>query len=604
MTMRVTFKALCVVGAVVSLAGCSQPTEQPAAPAAAPAADAKPTLGIKPFGTADASYTPDYSKLPPELAKTFEYIDTHIDEHVENLRKWIQQPSISNSGEGIPESAEMVKGFFEELGCQDARVVDTGITEYGSPGNPVVFASCYEGAPKTVAIYWQYDTMPVTQPDNWIAPPFEARIVDGQTAVAGANASRVVIGRGASNSKGSEMAELNAARAYKAVNGKLPVNLMFIAEGDEERMDIGLRKFFQDHSDLMEEADALLGGGPSEGCVYVELTTSGKSWGRGPTISDIHGSNMRTVDSVAWRHMHMLASLTSEDGNTPLIKGFFDNKEPPTPADIARMKAQAATMDLVAMAKNTGVARYKWDDPYMVLKGGSFETSFNLDGIWGGNMYAGGAGAIMPNKITSKHNFRYVPRMNGLDIVKKLRAQIDANGYKDVDLKLIGDVPWSRGSARDTDISNSRAAASKYLEAIGIVGGGGRGGQAPPPATPGPAGAPTAPPRTSAAYYSNGLGSDLDEETATGHGGYWPSYLFTEGEVGEKVGTIKIPMGQGGGAGGGGGRIHAANEFYTVESVNKNGGMATAEKSVAAILYEYAKTTTTPPKPKKGAAAK
>ena len=73
----------------------------------------------------------------------------------------------------------MVKGFFEQLGCQDARVVDTGITEYGSPGNPVVYAKCDEGAPKTVAIYWQYDTMPVTQPDNWIAPPFEARIVDG-----------------------------------------------------------------------------------------------------------------------------------------------------------------------------------------------------------------------------------------------------------------------------------------------------------------------------------------------------------------------------------------------------------------------------------------
>ena len=83
----------------------------------------------------------------------------------------------------------------------------------------------------------------------------------------------------------------------------------------------------------------------------------------------------------------------------------------------------------------------------MVIKDGRFETSFNLDGIWGGNMYAGGAGAIMPNKVTSKHNFRYVPRMDGLDIVKKLRAQIDANGYKDVDVKLIGDVPWSRGSS-------------------------------------------------------------------------------------------------------------------------------------------------------------
>src|SRR5439155_20700009 len=131
------------------------------------------------------------------------------------------------------------------------------------------------------------------------------------------------------------------------------------------------------------------------------------------------------------------------------------NKEPPNAEEMVGMERQAAGMNLAAMASNLGVARFKWDDPYMVIKGGSFETSFNLDGIWGGNMYAGGAGAIMPNKITSKHNFRYVPKMNGLDIVKKLRAQLDANGYKDVEVKLIGDVPWSRGSSSDTDISNA-----------------------------------------------------------------------------------------------------------------------------------------------------
>ena len=83
-----------------------------------------------------------------------------------------------------------------------------------------------------------------------------------------------------------------------------------------------------------------------------------------------------------------------------------------------------------------------------MLKMQRYGTSFNLDGIWGGNMYAGGAGAILPNKITSKHNFRYVPNMNGPDIVKKLRAQLDKNGYKDVEVKLIGDVPWAKMNVR------------------------------------------------------------------------------------------------------------------------------------------------------------
>ena len=135
--MIVNARTLCFIGLVAGVAGCSQKVEQTAPPAAAAAAPAKPTLGIKPFGsTTDPNFKPDYSQLPPELAKTFTYIDEHIDEHVENLRKWIQQPSISNSGEGIPESAEMVKGFFEQLGCQDSRVVDTGITEYRQPGEP------------------------------------------------------------------------------------------------------------------------------------------------------------------------------------------------------------------------------------------------------------------------------------------------------------------------------------------------------------------------------------------------------------------------------------------------------------------------------------
>ncbi|MGO4514963.1 M20/M25/M40 family metallo-hydrolase [Terriglobus sp. 2YAB30_2] len=571
--MRSRLMAVCLIGLLAGPIACNKKETKTSS------ATGKPKLGINPNGTSNSA--PDESKAPPELKKVFDYIDAHIDDHVENLQKWIQQPSISNSGEGIPESAEMVKGFFDKLGCQTTRVIDVGITEYGSPGNPVVYAKCDEGAPKTVAIYWQYDTMPVTQPDLWVAPPFEGRIIPGKDAGL-PNIPRVMIGRGATNSKGPEMAQLNALMAYKQVNGKLPVNLIFIAEGDEERMDIGLRKFFQDHSDLLKEADALYAGGPSEGCVYVELTTSGTKWGRGPTVSDVHGVMKRTTDSPAWRHIHMLASLTSLDGNTPLIQGFFDNMEKPTPAQMDELKKRAANMNLEQMAKNQGVARYMSDDPVEVLKDGRFGTSFNLDGIWGGNMYAGGAGAILPNKITSKHNFRYVPKMNGPDLIKKLRAQLDKNGYKDVEIKLIGDVPWSRGSSPDTDISNAHKKAGELLGVTADRNG----------------------PFMMASHY-NFLGEDkpLGVSQAEATGGYWPSYLFADGEVGQKVGSISIPMGMGA-RGGQGGRAHAANEYYAVEGSKWDNGMAGAEKLVAASIYYYSQITTVPPKPKTSAASK
>jgi hypothetical protein len=405
--------------------------------------------------------------------------------------------------------------------------------------------------------------------------------------------------------------------------GKLPVNIIFVAEGDEERMSIGLRTFMKTHSDLFTEGDALYTGGPSEGCVYVELTTSGKDWGRGPVESDIHGMFKRGVDSPAWRHIQMLASLTSKDGNTPLIKGFFENMEKPTPEEMARLKLAGSQMNLATMARNVGVARFMSDDAATVLKNLSFDTSFNLDGIWGGNMYAGGAGAILPNKITSKHNFRYVPKMNGLDIVKKLRAQLDANGYKDVEVKLIGDIPWSRGTASPkNDIA---AAHAQTLALMGMNGldmmqmffGGGGGGDK-KPATP----ASSAPPaKTSAAVETRPSSSNGDPtETASAPGappipevsfalahlpagGYWPSYLFTDGQVGEKVGTVSMPMPSGFAGLMAGGRAHAANEYLVIEGIGRTPGMATAEKYVAATVYNFANTTTTPPKPKAASTA-
>ena len=91
----------------------------------------------------------------------------------------------------------------------------------------------------------------------------------------------------------------------------------------------------------------------------------------------------------------------------------------------------------------------------------------------------------------------------------------------------------------------------------------------------------------------------LSDTAADPAGGYWPAYLFADGETGQKIGSVSIPMG-GRGGGGGGGRAHAANEFYTVESIGKSGGLANAEKNAAAAIYHYAQLTTVTPKPKAG----
>jgi acetylornithine deacetylase/succinyl-diaminopimelate desuccinylase-like protein len=514
---------------------------------------APPKLGIRPSG--DTEIQPDMTRIPPDLKHVFDHIDAHIDEHVENLQKWIRQPSISNSGEGIQESAEMVKGFFEKLECQDAKVYDTGMGEWGAPGNPVVYARCNEGAPRTVIIYWMYDTMPVTQAAAWKSPPFEGGIVEQPPF------KKVLIGRGAVNSKGPQMAEWNAFMSMRAANKKLPVNLILLAEGDEERMSLGLRNFVKQHPELVKDADAMYmaGGqsysgagditGSSEGCINFELTTSGKSWGRGPVDSDIHGINKRTTDSPAFRHIQMLATLTSADGNHVLVPGFYDDIAPLAPTELDRLREQAKKIEtgggMTKAAENVGVARFITNDPLEFLKMASYTPMFNLDGIFGGNMYAGGAGAILPNKITSKHHVRYVPNQNGLAIVKKFRAYLDKKGYSDVELKIIGDVPWSK-SRYDNELTHALMTMYDIFKI------------------------PYGKPPTG----------------ETNLAGFWPAYLFSDAAVGYKVAPVKMPI-IGGGAGFGG-NAHAANEYYILEGAGKIYGMADAEKSVATFLYAFA----------------
>jgi acetylornithine deacetylase/succinyl-diaminopimelate desuccinylase-like protein len=525
--MRNITKITGTVALALALAACSKSGGGNTTAAAAESSG--PKLGIRPSG--DETVGADMSKIKnPDLPKVFNYIDTHIDEHVVNLQKWIQQPSISNTGEGIQESAEMVKGFFDQLGCQKTQVFDVGKTKYGTQGNPVVYAKCDEGAKKTLIVYWQGDTMPVTQPDLWKAPPFEGRLVEQ------APFKKVLIGRGATNSKGPEMTFLNAITSIKAVTGKLPVNLIFVVEHDEERMDIGLNKFMVEHQDLFKGADGVWGGGGSVGCVFFELKTSGKSWGRGPVYSDIHGGNKRSVDSPAWRHIMMLSKLVSEDGNKVLIPGFYDNIVPNSPETEAALRKTAETYDLKKAAERLGVARFISDDPYTQLKMQRTGTSMNLDGIWGGNMFAGGSGAILPNQIISKHAFRYVPNMEGPDLVAKVRKYLDQLGYKDVEINLVGDVPWAI-----RDRKNEQGRAMDYAQDIFTK--------------------PIAP--------------------KVGGNAYWPAYLFSGKET-----NIDLPISSV--RGGTGGNAHAANEWYVIEGAGKQFGMATAEKMIATALYVYA----------------
>src|SRR6266542_1677581 len=155
----------------------------------------------------------DLSSIKAEVAKRHE-------EAVKRLQDWIGQISIAAENRGYPEGAEYMAKLARDAGFQQATVINTD-------GKPGVFATLDAGAPKTLGLYFMYDVKQF-DPAEWTSPPLEARLVDRP------GLGKVIVGRGAVNQKGPEAAFLAALHAIRGAGRKMPVNLVMIAEGEEE----------------------------------------------------------------------------------------------------------------------------------------------------------------------------------------------------------------------------------------------------------------------------------------------------------------------------------------------------------------------------------
>src|SRR3954468_5995788 len=257
----------------------------------------------------------DLGPIKAEIAKRH-------DEAVKRLQDWIKLPSIAAENLNSAEGAEYMMKLAKEAGFQQATVIET-------EGKPGVFATLDAGAAKTVGLYFMYDVKQF-DPKEWTSPPLEAALVDKP------GLGKAIVGRGAVNQKGPEATFLAALHAMKAAGKKLPVNLVLVAEGEEEigsphigqlvrrpEVQAALAKTIGVFMPFaMQETDGNvqvnLG---AKGLIEVELISSGEKWGRGPA-KDIHSSLKAMVDSPAWHLIKALNTLVSDDGNQILIDNY------------------------------------------------------------------------------------------------------------------------------------------------------------------------------------------------------------------------------------------------------------------------------------------
>jgi acetylornithine deacetylase/succinyl-diaminopimelate desuccinylase-like protein len=471
-----------------------------------------------------------------EFADIKAQVTKQHDEAVKRLQDWIHQVSIAAENRGYPEGPDYMIKLLKEAGFDKAEQVPTD-------GKPGVFATLDAGAKKTVGLYFMYDVKQF-DPKEWSSSPTDAAIVDKP------GFGKCVVGRGAVNQKGPEATFLAALHAIRAAGKKLPVNLAFVAEGEEE---IGSPHFPQIvHTPEVQAALAKCEGifipsadqNPdgtleltlgAKGVVEVELTSSGEKWGRGPK-KDVHSSTKAELDSPAWHLVQALHTLVSADGNDPAIDNYTKNVRPIT-AEEKKMVADASKRLSEAEAKKLLTADHwihdvNWEKALELLVS---RPTVNIEGLVGGYTGPGGK-TILPHKASAKLDLRLVPNMTAADAVADLKAHLAKRGFGDIEVNMTGGYDPNSTSVHTPFIQAQIAVMKK---------------------------------------------AGIDPIILPRSAGSWPGYVFTNAPLSKPAGGFGLGHGSG---------AHAPDEYFVVESSNpKVQGMDGATMAFVEYLYELGK---------------
>lgn len=462
-----------------------------------------------------------------------EIVKRHL-EGVQRLQEWVRLPSIAAENRSMNEGCELMMRMAREAGFQS-------VTKMPTDGQPGVFATLDAGAPRTIGLYFMYDVKQV-DPAEWSSPPFEAALVDK------AGFGKVLVGRGAVNQKGPEAAMLAALHAIRGAGKKLPVNLVLVAEGEEEIGSPHFRQVVQKpevsaalkrcSGVFMPNASQDPDGGVTvslgaKGVVELELVSSGEKWGRGPK-KDVHSSNRARLDSPAFHLVQALATLVTADGD-PAIDHFADAARPASAAEKAILDTAAARIDEAGAKRLLSAEHWAHDLPWRAsLEQFLYTPTVNIEGLVAGYTGPGGK-TILPHRAVAKLDLRLVPDMTYDGAVSALRAHLAKRGFGDIEVNPSGGYDPTSTSA---DAPVVRAELAVYRRA------------------------------------------GLDPILWPRNAGSYPGYVFTADPL--RLPAAHFGLGHGSGA-------HAPDEYFVIEASNpKVAGWDRSVRSFVDYLYELA----------------
>ncbi len=350
-----------------------------------------------------------------------DYLTANHGRFLEEYFDLVRIPSVSALPEhaaDVQRAAEWVAARLTAAGVEHVQVMPTG-------GHPVVYGDwLHAGADKpTVLIYAHFDVQPADPIELWETPPFEPTMRDGR-----------IYARGASDDKGGLVTPIFAVEALLQTTGKLPVNVKFCFEGQEEIGSPQLDGFLGQHkelfaADVVFSADGLLWSAEQpmtvlglKGLTALQIDVYGPN---SDLHSGLHGGVLHNpIEALS----KIVASLRDENGRIA-VAGFYDDVVELDEA--ARSAIAAVPNDEEGYRQQLGIPEFFGEPGYTTRERNWIRPTLELNGMWGG-FQGEGTKTVIPSSAHAKITCRLVANQNPARIAEQIVAHVAAHAPRGV----------------------------------------------------------------------------------------------------------------------------------------------------------------------------
>jgi acetylornithine deacetylase/succinyl-diaminopimelate desuccinylase-like protein len=366
------------------------------------------------------------------LKEVYEFIDKNSDLFLEELREFVRKPAISTENTGIGETVSWLITKMKENGIDEVQVFET-------PRHPVILGRVGKNAKLTLLVYGHYDVQPPGDRKDWKADPFAAEVVNGR-----------IIGRGTCDMKNNLMASVHAVKAFVGCKRSIPINLIFLFEGEEEIGSPNLKPFIEKQKEELSVCDSILcadGAGENKagqallvfglkGLLSIELLVKSRQG------VEFHSGYAGITNNPAWRLVSALRCLREDD--RIVVPHFYDGVKEPSSKEKTKYGLARIILSKEKLEEAFELKIKEGMSVSEALVELFYKPTLNINGLSSGYTVKGGTKTVVPITAWARIDARLVPGQDSSEVFENVQKHLMNKGFNDVHVERQSDLPAYR----------------------------------------------------------------------------------------------------------------------------------------------------------------